>query len=186
VADRPNLNETSWKVLEISSWIRNIVINFPGILYNELYAATYLGISLRAFLEIREYFKSAQYSGIFRPYQCFYWKSILRSMALELMTSFDIFFPVNVGFRIAWSKKYNHDLEASKCIYSGDDGADRVCYILNQPVKTKYSFAYNIDNRPAVMDEARVSWQAIRTTNDVNEEFLGSIAREMLPQIKSK
>lgn len=183
--DKPFIKDNNWSVIDCAKWIRKTILKYPGILYNELHAATFLGISIDEFINIQEKFKNALYSGIFKTNQKYFWKSQLRIVAVELMKSMEINTPIHIGFKIAYEKAYNNKLKSSICIYSREENADKVCYVLNKPVKTKYSFKYNIDDRPNVMDEARVSWLAIRTTDNVNEEFLSPIALEMLPSIKS-
>jgi hypothetical protein len=129
-------------------------------------------------------FNEAIYSGIFNSKINVFWKTKLRSIAVKLMQAHEINLPINLGFSKAFEITYGKKIEPSICVSSGEDNAEKICYILKKPVKTKFSFSYNVDDRPRVMDEARVSWEAIRTTNDVNEDLLNPIAREMLENIK--
>ena len=48
----------------------------------------------------------------------------------------------------------------------------------------KYSLSYKPDSRPPVMDEARVSFEAIRTSNEVNDELFDPLGKELLPEIR--
>ena len=56
-----------WSTTSIAVWIRDILLRFPGILYDAVHAATLLGISKEAFLSetIQKTFASARYAGIF-------------------------------------------------------------------------------------------------------------------------
>jgi hypothetical protein len=183
-SDKPNLQYRSWTVIDSANWIRKTLFKYPGILYNKLYASAYLGISIKAFNENLDLFNEAIYSGIFNSKINVFWKTKLRSIAVKLMQAHEINLPINLGFSKAFEITYGKKIEPSICVSSGEDNAEKICYILKKPVKTKFSFSYNVDDRPRVMDEARVSWEAIRTTNDVNEDLLNPIAREMLENIK--
>jgi hypothetical protein len=48
----------------------------------------------------------------------------------------------------------------------------------------KYSLPIKPGLRPSVMDEARVSFKAIRTSNEVNDDLFDSITQEMLADIR--
>gem|GEM_PF-2253768 len=75
--------------LILAKWINNILFQNPGILYNELYSATFLGMTLDKFQGIasnEDKINSAKYSGIFsRTNENFWWKSKL----LQNVFSFD-------------------------------------------------------------------------------------------------
>jgi hypothetical protein len=88
------------------------------------------------------------------------------------------------GFPQAWERENQEKVERSKCIFSGESPAEWVCYILNEPVKIKYSLSYRPDSRPEVMDEARVSFTAIGTSNEVDDELFYPLGRKMLPKIR--
>ena len=45
----PPVEKGIWNVPQISRWIRNTVIEFPGVLYDELTTATRLGIIIASF-----------------------------------------------------------------------------------------------------------------------------------------
>ncbi len=45
----PPIVKGQWQVPNVARWIRNVVMRFPGILYNDLWTATRLGISVDAF-----------------------------------------------------------------------------------------------------------------------------------------
>jgi hypothetical protein len=56
--------------------------------------------------------------------------------------------------------------------------------VLRKPVKREFSLPYHPDSRPAVMDEARVSYKAIRESNDVFEEFFDEQHRQLVRKIQ--
>ncbi len=175
-----------WSVSEAAKWINEILITYPGILYDAIHSATYLGISEEAFLttEVQQFFSKAKYSGILAPPEGRWWKSKLLEIATSKMNKSESSFTIREGFPAAWKRINKNPIENSKCIYSGDSPAEWVCYILNKPVMIKYSLSYRPDSRPSVMDEARVSFEAIRTSNKVNDNLFDPLGREMLKQIR--
>ncbi len=91
--------------------------------------------------------------------------------------------PVNRTFTEAIRSKYKIELKLAKCVWDGKPLADQVCYLSHQPVKTQNSLRYYPDNRPSTMDKARVSFRAIRESDDFDEELLDSTGRTMLEKI---
>jgi len=182
----PSGKRSVWSVSEAANWIQKILINYPGILYNSIHSATFLGISEKAFLayDVQDFFKEAKYSGIFKHPEGRWWKSKLLEIATSQLEDDELSLPVRKGFPIAWERINNTTIEKSKCISSGESPAEWVCYILKKPVMIKDSLAYNPDSRPSVMDEARVSFKAIRTSNEVNDELFDSLGQELLEKIR--
>ncbi|MEP7198103.1 MAG: hypothetical protein ABI851_16415 [Saprospiraceae bacterium] len=72
-----------------SHWIRNILIERPGFLYNRLWAATYLGLTERGFEKVEEIFKTAKYNGLFADKtKERWWKSkLLEILSKEVKTT---------------------------------------------------------------------------------------------------
>lgn len=171
---------------EISKWIQEVLLYYPGILYDSIHAATFLGISENEFLSdpTDNIFKNARYSGIFEPAEGRWWKSELRRIAILKMHKKEKDMALHLGFPVALKRIKKTPVELSKCIYSDEISAEWVCYILNKPVKIKYTLSYRPDSRPKVMDEARVSFKAIRTSNDVNDELFDPLGKEMLKEIR--
>jgi len=180
--------ERNWSVSEVAEWIRNVLTKYPGILYDPIYSATFLGLSKSEFLseKTKEIFAKAKYSGVFVPVEGRWWKSELRRIAISKMIKKERELPLYLGFPSALEKIKKAQIERPKCIYSDETPADWVCYILNKPVKIKYSLAYRVDPRPKVMDEARVSFKAIKTSNEVNDELFDPLGRDMLKQIRGR
>jgi len=179
-------NKTPWSVSETANWIRKVLLSYPGILYDATHSATFLGISKKAFLkeDIQNVFKNTKYNGPFLPPEGRWWKSKLLDIAISKMNKKERDLPIREGFPLAWKRTKNIQIEKLKCIFSGEFPAEWVCYILNQPVMIKYSLSYNPDSRPSVMDEARVSFEAIRTSNEVNDELFDPLGKEMLSEIR--
>ncbi|MFX0196309.1 MAG: hypothetical protein ACFFCW_09330 [Candidatus Hodarchaeota archaeon] len=51
--------------ISFANWVRELILNIPGFLYDELYTATYLGMKREYFKNISSKFKKAVYSGVF-------------------------------------------------------------------------------------------------------------------------
>lgn len=51
--------------ISISKWVRYILLEKPGFLYDSLWAATLLGIKEKGFDKVKKIFKKAKYDGIF-------------------------------------------------------------------------------------------------------------------------
>ncbi len=178
--------DSKWSVSKVAKWIRDTLLYYPGILYDPVHAATLLGVSEEVFLkeDIQEFFKRAKYSGIFSLPEGRWWKIKLSEIANAKMTKSEASMVIREAFPRLWKRMGKRHIERSKCIYSGGSPADWVCYILKKPVMIKYSLFYKPDSRPSVMDEARVSYKAIRTSNEVNDTLFDPIGRELLPEIR--
>lgn len=66
--------------MNISRWVRHVLLSRPGFLYNRLWAATLLGVKVTSFKKIQKYFTAAKYDGIFADSNNEkWWQSQLRS-----------------------------------------------------------------------------------------------------------
>lgn len=186
LSDPPITSESEWSVSEAAYWIRNILIKYPGMLYNAMHSATFLGISEDAFLSnsIQEFFAEAKYSGVFTPPEGRWWKSRLQEIANSIMNEEEMGLPLREGFPLSLERNKGTKIERSRCVYSREFYPETVCYILHKPVKIKYSLSYRADSRPDVMDEARASFEAIRTSNEVNDELFDPLGKEKLENIR--
>lgn len=69
-----------------SRWVQKVLLKTPGFLYNELYTATYLGLSLTSFKKIEQNYDlpKAQYSGVFsKSNESLWWVSSLNQRILS-------------------------------------------------------------------------------------------------------
>ncbi len=181
----PPIVKGQWQVPNVARWIRNVVIAFPGILYNDLWAATRLGISLDAFKisGVQDLIAQAKYTGVFSNYQECWWRDRLFDIAQRLMLQHEVQGLPSHGFGKAFSTEYEVELSQAICVYDQTPIADWVCHVLKAPVKQKNSVLYYPDERPSVMDKARVSFQAIRTSPDFDESLVDSDGYEIVKQL---
>ena len=186
LSEPPTISESGWSVFDAADWIRNTLIKYPGILYDPVNSATFLGISKDAFISdpIQELFSDAKYSTVFAPKEGRWWKSKLQEIAESIMEEHERDLIVRKGFPLAWERINNNPIERSKCVFCGKSPAEWVCYILKEPVMIECSLRYNPDSRPSIMDEARVSYTAIRTENEVNNDKFDPIEYDMLQEIR--
>ena len=186
LSEPPTISESGWSVFDAADWIRKTLIKYPGILYGSVNSATFLGISEDAFLSdpIQELFSDAKYSTVFAPRDGRWWKSKLQEIAESIMEENERDLVVRKGFPLAWERINDISVERSKCVDCGKSPAEWVCYILKKPVMIECSLRYNPDSRPSIMDEARVSYTAIRTKNEVNDDKFDPIEYDMLQEIR--
>jgi hypothetical protein len=174
------LESKQWNIPQVARWIRNVVMGFPGILYDALIAATRLGISEDAFRSpsVQELMEPAKYTGVFGTYKERWWRGRVFNIAQSLMLEQGLPGPVFQKFAEAFDVRFGTVLEPAICIYDGTPIADWVCYIYGKPVKQRNSIPYYPDSRPAVMDQARVSFKAIQESNDFDESLVDSDSYE--------
>jgi hypothetical protein len=183
----PPLQEGEWIVTGAADWIRRVVLEFPGILYDPVNAATRLGISVEAFRDdkVQELIEPAKYVGVFAPPEGRWWKGRLFRIAKELAKDEDVNGPPNQAFAEVFRKRFGRELSPAICVWDRTPIADWVCYVLRQPVKIKNSLRYYPDSRPSVMDDARVSFRAVRESNKFYEELLDPEGVKLLKEIEA-
>lgn len=182
----PPTDEKGWRVPEAAGWIRGTLLAYPGIIYDSLHAAVALGLDPASFLKpsIQAFFKPAAYRGVFAPSEPHFWKTRLLDRTRRLMREAHQPDAPFTEFAKAWRKKRRSALGLAVCNTSKTMPADAVCYVLRQPVKRSFSLPYHPDTRPSVMDEARVSFAAIRSDNRYDERFFPPDARTLLESIQ--
>jgi hypothetical protein len=168
--------KVDWSVPGIAHWIHRVLFKYPGILYDSLYAASMLGISERSFLrgDVQKFFAPAKYNGVFANLTPRWWRDRLLTRAFSLIRSEKLEPDIPVSFRLVFAKRYRVKVTPSTCVVTGTKGADAVCYILRKPVLREASLEYSPDDRPSIMDRARVSFKAIRESPELKTEFLSA------------
>ncbi len=182
----PPLFGDRWVTVEAAGWIRNTILRFPGILYDPVHAATHLGISLESFekSEVQKLLHAA-YNGVFAPTDGRWWRRRLTMIAQQLASDVQVSGPVNQAFCLAFHNRHGIDLDPALCIWDGTPVADWICCLRNEPVKIQHSLRYYPDypdQRPAVMDEARISYRAIYE-DEIDEDLVDPDERELISEI---
>ncbi|WOF15980.1 hypothetical protein F1737_04320 [Methanoplanus sp. FWC-SCC4] len=172
---------------KVAKWIRKTLMNYPGILYDEIHSATFFGISIDSFNKpsIQEFFESAKYSGVFSNEKKMWWKSELIECANDFLDYDELKLPYCQGFQKGWQKKTGEILDSALCIYKNEKPAEWVCCVLNKPIMIKYTLRYLQDDRPCVMDESRISFKAIFNDN-YNPEQIDPEARDIYENLLKK
>lgn len=174
-----------WSVPGVSEWIRETFMRYPGLLYDELHAAARLGISLDSFRQISAaaIFDNAVYKGIFSGFGKRWWAGRLLRLATDFIVEAEIDGPVSESFIRAYLALHDVQLDPSICVVDSTPVADQVCYILQQPVKRENSILYYPDNRPPIMDAARVSLKAIQQSNMFDEDLVDADSFELVQNL---
>lgn len=168
-----------WTPFGIASLIRKELMDYPGILYDTIHAATFLGISESSFNKIENFFNSAKYQGVFSEEKKFWWKCTLKEKADSIMEGEEFKVPYSHGFYKAWKRNEGEDLELAECCVSKEKPAECVCCILNEPVIIQYTLPYpDISPRPYIMDESRASFKAF-LDNRAKEIYLDKDSKEI-------
>lgn len=182
------LGHKAWRVVEIARWIRQTLIQFPGVLVSPLHAACTLGINVESLgrRSVLDYLKDSLYKGVFAPSPSYFWKLRLADRARRLLREVELAASPLTHFSEAWSKRFpsRKKLGLAVCNTSRRQRADSVCYLLQEPVLREYSLPYRPDERPAVMEGARISFKAIRTKDDYEEHLFPPDARSVLRAVQ--
>lgn len=179
--------EDAWTEFEAAHWIRSVLLGYPGIVYDESHTATVLGLSIESFgiERVRELVRMARYTGPFHEEALHWWRHSLFDCVYRVCSEEGIDPTSADAFRSAANRRLGLSLDGSADIETKIEPADTVCYVLGVPVRVETSLPYFPDSRPLVMDKARVSYKAIRETNEVEEAYLDSDGRERLTTIRS-
>ena len=178
--------DNDWQAVEAAKWIRTILIRFPGVLYSPVYAATALGITLDSFSHprIQELFDPAKYRGPFHLEQQRWWRHTLFDVAIQSSEGRGAEQGFYEGFRSFACECLGVEINPSRDEQTDVSPADTVCFFLDIPIRIENSLPYRPDTRPSIMDEARVSFKAIRERNDIDENHLDEAHREIMREIQ--
>ncbi len=115
-----------------------------------------------------------------------WWKERLNSAAIDLIVEAELGAgSIYDRFYRAFEQVYDQKLQLAECVYSKKKPADQVCYILKKPVLLEYTLLYMPDNRPRVMDYALVSFEAIRRSNEVIDEYFPLSNRDLAQEVRN-
>jgi hypothetical protein len=175
-----------WSVRGVAKWILKTLFEYPGILYDSLYASASIGVDEKSFLDrkVQDCFRDAEYRGPFHEVERRWWRGRLHEEAFRYVREAGLRPVLAESFPEAFPRITRKKVLPSTCIYSGDKFADCICYVLRQPVRRRYTLEYFADERPAVMDVARVSFKAIREDNRVRDELFSTSGLKLLPRIR--
>jgi hypothetical protein len=175
-----------WNVPGAARWILRVLLRFPGVLYGEIDAATYLGLSVESFRmrEVSTLLQPASYEGPFGKLAPHWWKSRLSRVVRQLMSDNGINLPVAEGFTEVLRSLKIAGATPSTCAYSGRPHADALCFILGKPVMREFCLDYYPDSRPPSMDTAKVSFKAILEDTRFDDMLLSSEGRIVAESVR--
>jgi CheY-like chemotaxis protein len=181
------VSERAWRTPETARWIRNVVLRYPGVIYDTAYAATSIGIEPEGLdtTGLRRMFSSARYAGPFSAEGQFFWRIRFHDIARKYLQANKRDDATLATFGEVWNAKHKKRVKIARCNTSDNSPADTLCYVLEEPVLRRFSLPYLPDNRPDSMDEARVSFKAIRTSNDFDERLLPPDALALVAEIQA-
>ena len=111
-------------IVEISRWIRDVLLSRPGFLYSKLWTATLLGLTPDAFETISKKFKRAKYKGAFANiYENMWWKSEILAILSEITRQRGLPWEKGRTIRGVSSEGF------SKCYASNEDFPETVAFI---------------------------------------------------------
>ena len=176
----------NWAAVEAATWIRSVLLSYPGVLYDSKYSATALGISFDSFEQplVLNLLRGAEYHGPFAREKRRWWRHGLFGIAASLCRGSNSGLGLVGEFRVVASEVLGLQLQPSMDVETGIAPADTVCYILNVPVRIESSLPYKPDARPPAMDEARISFRAIRESNNVEEHYMDPVNRILFEEIQ--
>lgn len=134
-------------------WIYNSLFRFPGVLLNEVAAASYLGIDEEKYSkneEIRNLFAEALYTGPLGELRKYWWKDKLDTLLAEAEIEDE--FPGLIYLK----KNEITDVNPVKCSHDGEEGAGYYCIISSKPVCDDHSEG-NISWLPSGASLSRIS-----------------------------
>lgn len=175
-----------WRVQATVRWIVEVLLKYPGLLYDSLHASVLLGIDHADFLSepIQRYFEHAKYRGPMGIVLERWHSDRLHALAYGVLKEANIQAQPTHHFVTAWNKLQEHQVKQSVCCVSEKTPASSVCFVLNKPVLRMYSLPYHPDNRPNALDEARVSFTAVRESNDFDEVLVSPDSIDLVEGIQ--
>ena len=179
------LDATEWQVPNVARWLRTVVLEYPGVMYDAATAAARLGISRESFdnPKVRELFESALYRGPLSEAQPHWWRDRLLLIAYDVVLAGGMNGILPEVFGSAFEQVHSTALEPSRCVVDGSQGASWLCHVLRKPVQISNSLTYFPDARPSVMEQARVSFEAIRKSSLFDEALVDPQDRAFVEQI---
>lgn len=143
-----NENERVSKLL--GYWLWNSILRFPGVILNQIAAASFLNIDEKEFQKnekLRGLFKRAIYKGPFSDIQEFWWRDDLEDILFEEKCE--------DGLQLA-KKKNLRKIKNCKCSVDRRKHAGYYCMVTEKPVSDENSCS-NVNWFPAGADLARIS-----------------------------
>ena len=116
--------------LVLGYWLYNYVLVYPGILLNDIAAASYLDLSLESLNGSKDFFTKAKYEGPFSGDKEYWWRYDLDDILIEQNA--------DSGYSLL-SDKGLQEIEQSTCFRSGQHPAGYYCIANQQAISLEES-----------------------------------------------
>ena len=131
-------------IIEISRWVRDVLVKRPGFLYDKTWLATLIGIKPESFEKVSHYFEEAKYRGVFsNSSDTRWWKS----------TALQILYDISDIKGLPWHRGRGISgitaADYSICYASGEALPETVAFVDStksaeeKPMKIKYTTLHN-------------------------------------------
>jgi hypothetical protein len=112
-------------LINISKWVRHVLMARPGFLYDELWTATLLGLKKESFNKVNHIFEGAKYSGIFADEgHVRWWQTAIRQTIFSKFPEEKTTFPWQLGRKLAGISRKDY----STCHVCGKEFPETVGY----------------------------------------------------------
>ena len=117
----------------LGCWLYNYVLPFPGIILNNIAAASYINLAPQQFNEYSKEFETARYHGPFSNHFSYWWRYDLDQ----------IFFDANVEDAVEYlTTKEIENLSPCKCSIDSNSNAGYYCIVKRQPISYDQSIGH--------------------------------------------
>jgi hypothetical protein len=144
-------------IVEISKWVRDILMKRPGFLYDQLWLCTLIGIKSNSFNKVGQLFDEAKYHGMFATdAQPRWWKSKVLEILYDITETQGL--PWEKGRGIAGVTEDDFSL----CFYSNEQFPETVAFTdqssdqAEEPMKLKYTELHPDFERLLYFDDIRL------------------------------
>ena len=144
--------------LMISRWVRHVLMEKPGFLYDRLWTATLLGVNENGFRKIETLFEKAKYTGIFADDgNERWWQTSVREILFSKFPDSDVILPWELGRELPGITEDDF----SKCYASKEDFPETVAFTdetskKRAPMRLRYTVPHPHFEKSLYFEEIRM------------------------------
>lgn len=117
----------------LGCWLYNYVLPFPGIILNDLAAASYINLDSEQFNQYSKYFKDAKYKGPFSTHTSYWWRYDLDQILFDANAEDAVEYLTNQGLV---------DIKPCNCSIDPKSRAGYYCIVKKQPISYEQSIGH--------------------------------------------
>ncbi len=150
--------EGAGSLLAISRWVRHVLMEKPGFLYDRLWTATLLGVNEESFKKVESFFDDAKYTGIFASDKNErWWQTKVRESLFSMFPDSDIALPWVLGRELPGIAEDDF----SKCHASGEYFPETVAFTdetskKRAPMRLRYTVPHPHFEKSLYFEEIRM------------------------------